>query len=119
MSRKYINISVSSEINVSSSGHFSVHVSWRGSKGRLYDFDCGFMTNHEYNAINWEGAPQYLIRETLRQIVEMITTRAAKYYEYDRDGNKRYENLRYYEPELAQWWAEHFAKALTGTEGKS
>lgn len=109
--RKYRNIKVSSEINVSSTGHFTARVMWTGG-ARWYALDDGFLSNSP-NMHDWNSAPKYLIDETKRQIANMIKDGTAKFFEYDRDKNRRYENLRYYDPEHAQWVADGFLKDIS------
>lgn len=43
--------------------------------------------------------PKYVIAEVMRQLREMMTAGTLKWHEYDRDGNERWENLRYYDHE--------------------
>jgi hypothetical protein len=103
--RKYQNIKVSDHVNVSSSFDYHFKVWWKGGH-RDYSLGVGFLTNHKYNAYTWEGAPKYLEAEVERQIATMFRDGTAKFYEYDRDGNTRYENLRYYDAEQVASWAK-------------
>lgn len=53
--------------------------------------------------IQWR-APKYVCQEVERQIAEMAETNQFKVYEYDRDRNKRYTDLRYHDPEFFKSW---------------
>lgn len=98
---KYAHIYVSRQVNVSSSGHYHLEVSWDGG-GRDYSIGDGFLTDEG----TWAGAPQYLEQEVKRQIAEMFRDGSAKFFEYDLQGNKRWENLRYHNPAQVARWAE-------------
>lgn len=114
--RKYQNITVSEYVNVSSSGDYHFKVWWKGGH-RDYSLGVGFLTNHEYNAYTWEGAPKYLEAEVERQIAAMIRSGSLKPYEYDREGHERYENLRYYDAEHLASWADVLERSAAEGEG--
>jgi hypothetical protein len=107
MTRRYLNIWVSRQVNISSTGHYHFKVYWDGDY-RDYSLGVGFLGKEPF--FDWNGAPAYLQNEVERQIVEMFKEGTAKFYEYDQDRNKRYTNLRYYYPENTKWWV----KVLTG-----
>lgn len=109
--KKYQNITVSKQVNVSSSYHYHFTVKWDGG-GRDYSLRVGFLTNHQYNPYTWEAAPKYLEREVERQILAMFEDKTAVFYEYDRDGNKRYENLRYWSQEDVDHYIESLKQSL-------
>ena len=75
-----------------------------GGPNRSYDPTHGFEGRGHW--FTWT-APQYLIAEADRLIAQGCREGRFKFYEYDRDGNKRYENLRYHDGEHVQWLAEH------------
>lgn len=98
--RKYTNIEVLKTGYVSSSCDYFIDVSYqRGSEGRYCSTYClagGFVSKR-----GWDNAkPQYMLAEVKRQIALLVQEDGIKWHEYDKDGNKRYNNLRYYDREL-------------------
>lgn len=93
---KYTNIEVSTSGYVSSSGHYFVEVYFSvNSKGRYHTTFC---LNNGFTA--YKQRPQYMLAEVKRQIALLVIEDSIVWHEYDRDGNKRYDNLRYYDREL-------------------
>lgn len=99
MTRKYQDIHVFNSFYISSSCHVFFSVRWDGGS-RDYCPTVGWLSLPNATREGWEGAPKYLTAEVERQIAELLTTGKPKPYEYDRDGNKRFENLRYWGDEL-------------------
>lgn len=110
MKRAYENIRVSKQVNISSTCHYHFKVYWDGGH-RDYSLGVGFLGKPPH--FDWNGAPDYLQNEVERQIVEMFKDETAKFYEYDRDGNKRYTNLRYYYPDTVKFWIEALTTVTT------
>ena len=100
---RYTDIRVFKEINVTSSGHYFAKVAYReyGQQRIVRDYclTSGFIALKKYNAGDWTGAPNYLLQEVRRLIAENIRMGWFVYFEYDREGNKRYSNLHYYDAE--------------------
>jgi hypothetical protein len=108
--RKYTQVYVLSEVNVSSTRHYSFRVTIKEAT-RLhrvfYDGLRGFWTETTNPRF-----PQYVIRECQRQTMSRLLSDDTRYFEYDRDGNKRYENLRYHDPEFVKQWGKNLAERL-------
>lgn len=109
MIRKYTNITVSKHVYVTSTGHYEARVMWTGGMA-YYALGMGLLTTTGYT---WDRAPKYLVSEAQRLIAEMFRDGSAKFYEYDRDHNKRYDNLRYHDPEVVAWWAERLSPSTS------
>lgn len=95
-------VSVSSEIYCSSSCDHFVKVFYkRNGKGMNRDL---YIENrdllNEYGT-DLVGVPNYFMVEVKRALLIVLPT--ARYHEYDRDGNKRYENLRYHYSDWVDW----------------
>lgn len=110
--RRFTNIRVSSEVRVMSDGHFWFRVFMTGGVPRDYAIDLGFMEadNAPSSVMGWK-APKYLVEEVDKQIGVMFRDKTAKFYECDRDGWKRYDNLRYLDMDMVAWWAAKLAPA--------
>lgn len=94
---KYTDIRVDNEINCSSSYHHSVRVYCKvngGFNGRkIWYLFNGFETDTSYGYVEF---PKYFEREVYSQLIALFESGKARIFEYDCDGNKRYENLRYH-----------------------
>lgn len=107
---KYTQVFVTSEVNVSSTGHYSFHVIIVEATRlhRLYyDGLRSFWTETTDPRF-----PEYVIRECQYQVMNLLLSDKTRYYEYDRDGNKRYENLRYHDVERVKRWGKRMAERL-------
>lgn len=116
MTQRYTDIYVFKDINVSSSGHYFAKVAYQDRGERVvrdYCLTSGFIARRKYNAGDWTGAPSYLEQEARRLIVENIRNGWFAYFEYDREGSKRYSNLRYYDADHVHVLAEQLAKDKT------
>lgn len=101
---RYDSVFVMTIINVSSSGHYFASVLYIDNAAhktvrRGYCLGSGFLALTERYG-DWK-APVYLEREVCRQLREWMLGGKAIYFEYDRDGNKRFSGLRYYDAEQA------------------
>ena len=109
MKRKYQDIKLSAEIYCNSQGdleffgwcncgHFGYQRGYFEIKGRR----------------EWllKEMPAYFENEVRRQIVARARGEGFKVYEHDRDGNKRFTDLRYYDPERLAWAVNYYAKIL-------
>ena len=109
--RKYKNIRISRECNVSSTSHYGLKVWWEGGC-RIFDpFNEFFFTNVKYNAVDWQRAPKYLVNEAVRLFALAVLNDGMTFYEYDRDGNSRFKDLRYHDPDMVMEWAKKQATA--------
>lgn len=98
--RKYTNVRVWDGIYCTSTYNYFVTVTWleNGKHTRREmqvndgSFD-GFGTQWE-----WNGAPKYLMNEIWAALWLMVQADDCRVYEKDREGERRYENLRYHEP---------------------
>lgn len=96
--RKFHSIQIHRHANVTSTGHYGWEVSYRDTSGNRHHrwYHYGLMKPMEFKA------PKYLIAEVERLIAADIENGITVFYEFDRDGNKRYENLRYHDPDYVQ-----------------
>lgn len=107
MNHRFTNVRLRKEVRVMSNGHYWFRVSMDGGRTRDYAPDTGF--DGLGNSFSW-AAPKYLIAETDRLIADGCATGYFVFYEHDQDGNRRYDNLRYHDPEHIQWWADHLGR---------
>lgn len=107
---KYEDIHASNEINCSSSGHYTVKVWYTDTEDgkrwmRHFSLeDYMFCSVKQY--LDYWRAPFYLTLEVMRQLQNWLKDGTLKVYEYNRDGVKRYEDLRYHEPAHLKWLIE-------------
>lgn len=103
--RAYTDVDVSTILYCSSDSHHHVHV-WfkrRGKRGvnahisATYCVEFGWLDNLHPQGNEDLRVPAYLRREIKRQLLAHLEAGTVKVHEYDRDGNKRWENLRYHE----------------------
>lgn len=98
---------VSSNVYCSSTMHYAVSVKLeRGTKRAYYEYDFD-------GALLWQGkrtwrerpCPKYIEAAILEQLRAMHQAGELHVYENDRDGNRRYTDLRYHDP-------IHFARLI-------
>lgn len=104
--RRYSNVKVLTEVRCMSDGHYWFTVMMDGGPSRSYQPESGFEAVKRAWQLTWE-APKYLTTETDRLIAEGCREGRFKVYECDRDGYKRYDKLRYHDPAIFAWYAEH------------
>lgn len=107
--RRFSNVQVLTEVRCMSDGHYWFRVTMDGGPVRSYQPECGFEAVAKAWQFTWE-APKYLIAETDRLIAKGCREGRFKVYECDRDGWKRYEDLRYHDPAMFAWYAEHLGQ---------
>jgi hypothetical protein len=102
--RKYQNIRVGFAVNCSSTGHYSARVDYSivardGSvkKRKRTWFYIGTKS----------ALPQYVQDEIFRQLRALYCDGELSIYENDRDGNARYEDLRYHEPRHFEYMIDY------------
>lgn len=99
--KKYQDIEILTEVNVSSTSNYSFKgvCNW----GR-FDYSGGyfFRKGRREDWITWEP-PKYFIEQVKRQIGKMARAGSFKFFEYNQDRVKRYENLRYHDPEYVEY----------------
>lgn len=93
--RKYKSIRVGKQIYVDSLGHYHFRI-YGDCGGKIYALGFGFD--------DWANPPAYVVRDVQNQIADIIESGRGAFYERDRDGNPRYENLRYHDPDLLSKW---------------
>jgi len=103
MKRKY-SVVVSSHINCSSSGHYHATVVIQSNRRdvRYYDLMNKQLLVHR-GAGYFKGYPQYVMVEIYNQLNNLLDNGDIRVYEYDGDGNERYENLRYHRQDHLTW----------------
>jgi len=113
---KYTNIEVEKSGYVSSSYDHHVEVTYQiEGKGRYrstYCITCGAFSGNR--GLDY-SKPVYMLKEIVRQLAKLILTDAIQWHEYDREGQKRYENLRYYDRNrlldmVADWQKKGFTE---------
>jgi hypothetical protein len=105
--RKYTEILVSSSVYVNSQGDYTFSVRIKGYGHVKYDPSVGFWTETAEPKF-----PKYVEEAVDEQVVQLLMGNDTVYYEYDRDGNKRYENFRYHDPENAKGYGRQILASL-------
>lgn len=104
---RFTEIYVKPFVYVSSSGDYTVDVLYKenakpeGGARFCREFHLNaekFMTNN--NQLGYVKMPKYVISEVLCQLRKLVEADGLRPYEYDRDGNKRWDNLRYYDRDV-------------------
>lgn len=114
---RYENIHVGKRIYVSSTSHCFVRVRFDEcrsgrvvkSYNRAYEIG-GLMLEAKDGFIGRFTVPNYMIREVNRQLHETLSAGAVEFYEVDRDGNERRDNLRYFDEQMWEWCLDRVAK---------
>jgi len=105
MGRRYEEVKVLNGVYISSDFHYHFHCRIEG-KGRDYTPDMGFLAKD--GPYSYRGYPLYVHTEVQRQIAKKLRDGTFSFYEYDREGNRRYDELRYrnedYEAHLLKQW---------------
>lgn len=92
--RKYTNIHVKKLLAINSSGDYYADVLLKKAGRRVYatlHLNTHIFPGHKM--------PKYVIDETLSQLRQLAENGKLQPYECDRNGSKRFENLRYYNHE--------------------
>ena len=100
VTRAYSDIKVIDEINVSSSSDYFGRVVYH-YQGKRFRRDV-HVNNGTVMGFNesWDvKMPVYFMRELWRQYIAILEA-GAIFYEYDRDGMKRFGNLRYHDQRM-------------------
>lgn len=103
MTYAYTLTDVFTDVYCSSTGHYGVDVriSYRGhNRKRSYDFNGGFWLPQAYIPATM---PKYIERAVDERLRELYTAGKLRFYECDRDGNRRYDDLRYHDPRAFEW----------------
>lgn len=113
--RKYEVVKVIDEVYVSSSGHhfFKVVIIEVATDRRrraldTYSFGEAEPFDHRY--------PKYVIEATERAALKLLKSGKVTFYEYDRDGEKRYTDLRYHDEHNTAWMIECLERDYAQTE---
>lgn len=100
MNRKFRDIRVLSKCYVNSQADYFFHAvatAYRNNRAiRRWRFTWSWSFGLE------PRGPKYLEKEIMLQIAEMLNENGVVFYEYTKDGDKRFDNLRYHDPEYAQ-----------------
>ena len=98
--RKFTDLQCDDEVYVDSYGgyHFEIYARHYGRKvsGYRWVYQTGY---------GWEDfpdAPNYVTNEARRLILKRLKSKNTRFYEYDRDRNQRFTNLRYHD-EMSLW----------------
>lgn len=101
MAKKY-SVSVSNYVNCSSDSRYHGSVSIRskdGFDGR--DIDLESMGLWVHVGVGYtKKYPKYVKQEIVKQFKEKLDNQELIIYEYNRDSERRYENLRYHDNDL-------------------
>src|SRR5512145_2001717 len=120
MKPAYTDIRVLKAIYVSSAGHYCAHVRYTHRRRRrtrdVTLSDVGVMYMKGMGEI---VVPAYVTQEIARQVLEMMADGSASYYEYNRDGEKRYECLRYHAQENVDWILKCLRPKAEGRHGRT
>lgn len=75
----------------------AIIISKDGRETREIDLNgCRVMWHNK--PFTYKGYPRYVQRSIAGQLKQMLDEGELSVYEYDRDGNRRYHDLRYHEP---------------------
>lgn len=109
----YLNVQILREVYVSSSGHYFGKMRYVYNGQRFTrDVDLSNGTVLAMKQPYPISLPKYVMRRVWELYLEAFEKGHNDYYEYDRDGNKRWEELRYYSREGANWIAECLRRNL-------
>lgn len=106
LNRKYNQFATRGHINVSSSGHYFIDI-FCGRSGRGDTFHFCLNDNQFLRSGDIPGSlkmPKYVIEATVQAIAQGIQSGHIRFYEVDREGNRRFDNLRYYDKEMVDLW---------------
>lgn len=109
MERAYTHIHVSKSINVSSTGHYTGKMYYKHHDRmimRYVDLSNGRVLSKPEAGLYEIKMPAYVMQEMRTRFIDVMTGADVIYFEYDRDGEKRYSNLRYHAPETVAWIVE-------------
>ena len=102
--RRYQLSHVSSKVYCSSSGHYGVDVAYNvyDATGRLVETEhCTYCPNDEgfwkKKSIVPGSRPKYLVNAIELTLRRKFQAGELRFYEYDKDGNRRWDNFRYHE----------------------
>lgn len=110
MERAYTDISISKSVNVSSTGHYTgkLYYKHRGKRTMRYvDLSNGYVMSTEGAELK---LPAYVHHFVWPRFVDLLTSSDVIFYEYDRDHEKRFSNLRYHAPETVAWIVGHLTQ---------
>lgn len=113
---KYTQIYVTSEVYVNSQSDYTFYAHIKGYGKVAYDPSVGFYVPESRQNPSMNRFPLYVRREVDRQVLERLLSSDTRYHEYDRDGNKRYENLRYHDIERVNYLIQDFRRDLSGVQ---
>lgn len=102
-------VSVLNTIYCSSSGHYYGKVSIRNGRGkrdvRDFDFQNGVLL-HKNDFAEYKGAPKYILDEIKTLYHQMLEGDKLIVYEVNQDGERRYTELRYHDPDKLRYLIE-------------
>lgn len=90
---KYTITHLSLQVRVMSTRDYWLTVRLRGL-ARAKEFDLRYREFYR-----WTNAPKYLINEVMERARDAYAKEQLVFYEHDQDGNRRTENLRYFDAE--------------------
>ena len=100
LKRKY-TVTVSHQVYCTSMGHYFAKALIKDGKTREWrDIDlngCRIMWRDK--PFTYQGYPAYVQQSIADQLKQMLDEGELSVYEHDRDGNRRYYDLRYHVPE--------------------
>lgn len=87
------------EVNVSSSFNYTADVwFWEAGVRKSYWYDPQIGLESKSQNHHGREVPKYVTEAIEAELRRLYQNGEIRFFEYDRDGNKRYENLRYCEP---------------------
>ena len=102
--RKYQYIHVYSGVNCSSTGHYSARISYSivSKDGSTEKYKREWFYIGTVSAL-----PQYAQDEIFRILRTLYSAGLLRFYENDQDGNARWEDLRYHEPQHFEYMIDY------------
>lgn len=105
--RAYQDVQVLRDVYVSSTGHYTGAVRFvRHGQRFKYDVDLSGGLTVFGRGLNEIKLPKYVMNRIRELYLEAFEHGHNQYHEYDREGNKRYEDLRYHSQEAVNWIIE-------------
>jgi hypothetical protein len=112
MKRVWQSLRLSSDVYISSDGHYNFRVWLKCSVGNMpFDYSDGYWLYHRSKGFREFNPPAYVVAMFTATFAEMYAANAFTFYEYRKVGNELVkdddpQSLRYHDAERWRWVAE-------------